>query len=502
MPLAHVPFAPGLVTDDSATSSEGTYTWGNRVRFVRGKPQSIGGWQKRLGAALTGVPRGIYAWQNRTRDRLVGIGTNSKLYVVKDNIAYDITPVGLAAGAVSAGEGGGYGTGFYGTGYYGASPGSSGFLRHWSLDAWGDYMLAVPRGGELFEWQGNTGVPAAAIAGAPTVSDGMFVDDNRYVVLLATQEQGTGQFNPMLVRWCDQDDPSTWNAASTNKAGEYPLSEGGRIVAGRAGAPSLIWTDTALYQMRLLDADAVFGFPRVAKGCGLIGSQAVAERDGQAFWMGSNRQFFGYAGGAPEPLDCPLTREIFDYLDENQADKIVGSMVGQYDEVEWHYPDVRDGDECSRYAAFNFRTREWSRGERARTARIDAGVMSGPLGCAPDGWLYDEEWGASADGAALGEFIETGAFDLEDGEQVMRIGEMLPDLKDQQGIAQVTVFTRYEPQGAWETHGPFTVTSATRHIPLQAQGRQAKIRIAGVSTPSFWRLGAPRLNLKATGMKR
>lgn len=505
--LSQLDFAPGLVMDDTAVASEPFWSHGDKVRFVRGKPQPIGGWSKKLSTQLDGRCRAAHAWINRARDLLLGLGTHTKLYVVKGGAVFDITPGALAAGFADSGEGGGYGLGTYGSGAYGEAATGSGFLRTWSLDHWGEYLLAAPKGGTLYEWQGDTGVDAAAVTGAPTAIDSMFVDPNRFVVALGATEQATGQFNPMLVRWSDQESALSagydeWTASSTNKAGEYPLSDGGRIVGGRAGGPNLIWTDTALYQMRLTDVGAVFAFPPVASNCGLIAPNAVAERDGLAWWMGSNKQFHGYAGGAPETIDCPLKDHVFRHIDYDQADKICTAVVGQFNEVWWFYPDMRDGNECSRYVAYNTVDRTWSAGELARSAFIDAGVFAYPIGVSPDGYIYDHELGQSADGAAIGEELISGAFDIEDGDALMRIHGMLPDLKDVAGLVEVSVLTRHEPNGAEQTWGPFTVNAATTRLNFQALGRHARIKIASNSSPSFWRLGAPRWDILPTGMKR
>jgi hypothetical protein len=500
--LTQLKFAPGLVIDDTDVASEPYWSSGNRVRFVRGRPQPIGGWSKRFATQLNGKCRGIHAWINRARDTQLALGTHTKLYLVEGGVLYDVTPSGLAAGLADAGEGGGYGLGTYGSGQYGLATAGSGFLRTWSLDHWGEFLLAVPKGGTLYEWQGNPAALATAVSGAPSAIDSMFVDPNRFVVLLGTTEQGTGQFDPMLVRWSDQEDYTNYTAASTNKAGEYPLSDGGRIVGGAAGAPSLIWTDTALYQMRLLDGAAVFGFPPVASNCGLIGPHAAAERDGQAWWMGANKQFHAYAGGAPEPLDCPLKDHVFKHIDYDQTDKIACGVVGQFNEVWWFYPDERDGNECSRYVAYNTIERTWTAGELARTAWIDAGVFTAPIGVSADGYVYDHETGMSADGAAIGEELISGAFDMGEGETLVRVNGLLPDFKGVSGTLQISLLTQMEPNGAETLWGPWTVNAATTRISFQAQGRHARIKIASMSAPSFWRLGAPRWDVIQTGMKR
>lgn len=494
----------GLLFDETAGASEGRWNAGNRVRFRRGRPQAIGGWQRRLGGALTGVCRSAVAWIDRVGDRHIAYGTHSALMVEKGGALYDVTPTGLPAGAVDAGGLGGFGEGPFGRGAYGVGEPGAGALRLWSHHPWGEDLLASPRNGTLYAWLGDTAVRAAPVAGAPAVIASFFVDTNRYVVLLGTNEAGTGQFNPMLVRWGDQDDYAAYAPTATNKAGEYPLSEGARIVAGSPGSPSLIWTDTALYEMRLLDADLVFGFPLVGTGCGLIGPKAVARRDGLAWWASPTGQFFEFSGGPPAVIPCPLLDEVFDNLNWAQAEKMQACVNGAFDEIWWIYPDRRDGDgrENSRYVAFHVRERHWTAGLLDRTAWIDAGMYANPIATAANGVVYDHETGSSADGAPLQEWIESGAIDIENGDQLWRIDGCMPDIKQQEGVLQLEVRMRDTPQAPERVYGPFAITPGQTQINFQAQGRQARIRLSSVTTPSAWRLGEARWDVRVTGMRR
>jgi hypothetical protein len=494
----------GLMFDDTATAAEARWNAGNRVRFRRGRPQAIGGWQRRLPASLTGVCRAALVWGNRARERLVAYGTHSHLMIERGGALVDVTPTGLAAGAVDAGGIGGFGEGLYGHGPYGVGESGGGLLRTWSLAPWGEHLLASPRGGTLYAWTGDSGVRAAAVSGAPAVIGAMIVDPNRYVVLLGATEQGTGNFNPLLVRWGDQDSYTNYTAGATTKAGEYPLTDGALIVGGLPGTPSLIWTDTALYEMRLLDAELVWGFPLVGVGCGLIGPKAAARRDGLAWWMAPSGQFFEYAGGPPTPLQCPLLDEVFDNLNFAQAQKVTAAVNSVHDEIWWLYPDLRDGDgrENSRYVAFHVRERHWTAGILARTAWADAGLLAAPLASDAAGVVYDHETGASADGAPLGEWIESGALDLEDGDGLWRIDGAFPDVKGLNGVLQLTLLWRDGPQGAETAFGPFAITGAAQVLKFQSQGRQVRLRYSGASTPSAWRLGEARFDVRATGMQR
>jgi hypothetical protein len=494
----------GLLFDETGVAAEGRWKAGARVRFRRGRPQAIGGWQRRLPGTLSGVCRAAIAWSNRARDLQIAYGTHSHLQIERGGALYDVTPTGLAVGAIDAGSLGGFGEGLYGRGAYGVGELGGGLLRTWSLAPYGEQLLASPRGGTLYAWLGNTGVRASAVAGAPAVIEAMFVDPNRYAVALGATEQGTGNFHPMLVRWSDQDDYASWVASATNKAGEFPVTEGAKLVGGSPGSPSLIWTDTALYEMRLLDADLVWGFPLVGTGCGLIGPRAHARRDGLAWWMSPTGQFFEFTGGPPTPLPCPLLDEVFDNLNWAQAEKVHAAPNTAFDEIWWLYPDRRDGDgrECSRYVAFHLRERHWTAGPLDRTAWIDAGLFAQPIAVTPGGIVYDHETGASADGGPLGEWLISGALDTEDGDAFWRIDGMMPDVENLEGVLQVEILFRDTPQGPERAIGPFAITAAAQVLKFQAQGRHARIRFSSATTPSAWRLGDPRWDVRVTGMQR
>jgi hypothetical protein len=85
---------PGLVSDDTTFSSEGAWEDGNNVRFVRGKPQTIGGWGVQFNDELTGVCRNALAWTETSAGLNIAFGTHSALQVYVSGALYDITPAG------------------------------------------------------------------------------------------------------------------------------------------------------------------------------------------------------------------------------------------------------------------------------------------------------------------------------------------------------------------------------------------------------------------------
>lgn len=92
MPLQTFNLAPGLNRDDTPLASEGGYINADKVRFVAGRPQLIGGWQAATSAVFTGIARGAHAWATLTGRRVLAWGTHAKLYVMIGGSIRDITP--------------------------------------------------------------------------------------------------------------------------------------------------------------------------------------------------------------------------------------------------------------------------------------------------------------------------------------------------------------------------------------------------------------------------
>lgn len=98
MTIAKLALPPGVVKAVTELAAEGRYVDSQWVRFFRGFPQKIGGWDKFLStAAVTGIARGMLAWSDSDRRRLIAIGTHKKLYVYQAGSLTDITPLRTTA---------------------------------------------------------------------------------------------------------------------------------------------------------------------------------------------------------------------------------------------------------------------------------------------------------------------------------------------------------------------------------------------------------------------
>lgn len=502
MPLQTLRVEPGLVLDDTPSASKGRFIAADRVRFDDGRAQVIGGWERLSLTDLGGVCRGVISWVCHGGIHRLAFGSHDRLEVLLNGSVSDITPSsGFAAGEIDGLAGEGYGTGAYSAGTYGSGTGTPTTPQLWSMEQWGGNLLVSARGQGLYEWALDTATPAAAVSGAPTNITSMFVTPERFVVLLGTTEEVGAAYNPMLVRWCDQEDNTGWTTTATGEAGEIALEEGSRLIGGMPGNQEhLIWSDTSLYAMRQTFDDLIWSFPIVGRNCGLLAQNAAAIIGGRAYWMGQNA-FYVYDGSSVQPVVCPLDRDVFQNISPGQSEKIFAGVNEQFGEIWWFYPDDRDGTECSRYIMLNTNDGTWSSGIMDRTAWCHSASLRHPVATNSDGKIYMHEIGETADGGVIGASVETGLVDLADGENMLYVRGCMPDVADQEGALRLTVYTRETSRGTETVHGPYNLASNTEWIWFEARGRFVRYKFEGLSAPSYWRLGDMRFDVKPTGMK-
>ncbi len=346
---------------------------------------------------------------------------------------------------------------------------------------------------------------ANIIANAPAQVTCSFVTAERILVACGCPD-ANGNFDALRVRWTTTQNNQTWTQAATNLAGSYTLSNGARIVRGLPGnRENLILTDTAVYAMRYVpDPTVVYSFPELGSGCGLIGPNAIAQVAGRFFWLSPAGEFYAYDGSYPRPLQCTVKRDVKDNLAWVQQDKVYAFPVAARNEVWWLYPDSRDGNECSRYAIYNFIEGHWSVGTFDRTAWSDGGAYQYPLAVDDAGRIWFQEKGFTEDGAARSWSVTSAFVDIGDGDSHTRLVGIQPDAEDLQGGYGITVTTRiHNGDGVTSrTFGPYDVNAGTGKVSVRANGQEAALRFAGTAAPAFWRLGAVRIDLENTGRRR
>ena len=93
MPLQKYVFRPGINKEGTAYSNEGGWFNSNLVRFRKGLPEKIGGWQKASTNSFKATGRALHAWVDLTGTKFLGLGTTWKYYVLDGTVFNDLTPI-------------------------------------------------------------------------------------------------------------------------------------------------------------------------------------------------------------------------------------------------------------------------------------------------------------------------------------------------------------------------------------------------------------------------
>jgi hypothetical protein len=433
----------------------------------------------------------MLAWEDNSQDGHFAVATHDALYVYNPSgTQTDITPTGLVAGRVDAAINTGYSGGTYGTGAYGVERQTSSVIQPatiWSLDTWGEYLLAMsPDDGKLYEWD-LVASEAAQVSNAPTSCTGFMVTEERFVVCF-----GAGG-NQRKIAWSDQEDNTSWTPAVTNQAGDIELQTTGTIVCGvRARGQALVLTTEDAHTMTYQGPPFVYGIERVGTACGVISPKAVASVDAGVFWMGV-RGFFVYAGGAVQAVPCEVGDYVFSDMNVDQRSKVSCMVNGTWNEIWWFYPSG-GSTECDRYVAYDYAENLWMTGEIDRTAGFDRGVFRRPMMIDAAGVVYEHEVGH--DYGAQTPYAETGPISIGSGDNIMNVVELIPDERTQ-GDVTVKFMTRYYPNAAEAEHGPYSMSAPTS---VRFQGRQVRMRVEG-NTASDWRVGIMRIDGRQGGRR-
>ena len=349
----------------------------------------------------------------------------------------------------------------------------------------------------------------------------------------------------MFIRFSDQEDINTYTPSAINTAGTLRLQDGTKIIGAlKAKEVILIWTDNALYTMKFIGGQLVFGLEQVGTNCGLIGQNAVVEIDGAAFWL-SSKGFFLY-DGTVKSIPCTVEDFVYDDFDTTKGQQVAAGLNNLYTEITWYYPSS-SSEYNDKYVVFNYGESAgvpggvWYTGTEARTSWIDSNVYPNPFATKYDSTAdgtfpvivgqtglgqttyFEHEVGTdqinpNGTTTTVTSFIESFDIDLQQrskdaqgkstgpkiaGEVFLAMRRFVPDFKTLQGNAKVSLdVKRYPQQSSTQTGlSPFTITSSTDKKDTRARGRFISVKIENDATSESWRFGTLRLDI-TTGWKK
>ena len=635
MPFIKLQFKPGINRDQTNYSNEGGWYEGDKIRFLSGYPQKIGGWLKQTPNTFLGTCRQMFNYVTSFTDNLLAVGTNLKLYIEAGGYFYDITPLQetTVAGAVTFSASNGSSTvtvvdtgnpaaagnyvqftgavslggnvtadilnvdqgheiatvinanaytivvpvtanasdssngGSSTIGKYQIDVGEPGgtFGYGWGTDPWSrlewglggttpvaldgrdwwydnldNDLIANIRDGAIYYWErGGATNPGTALAtnaillsekatadgfnpnAVPTKAMQVLVSQNdQHVVCFGSVPFGftnVDDFDPLLIRWSDQDNPGQWTPTPTNSAGDIRVSRGSRIVRALPTRQEiLVWTESHLYSFQFLGTTDVFGLQELADNISIISPRACTSVNNVTYWMGHDK-FYAYSGRV-ETLPCTLRQFVYQDINYNQTDTIISGTNEGWNEVWWMYPSANSAYP-NRYVIYNYLERIWYYGNIDRTAWLDSPLRKYPMSVntpsgTETGVLYNQEEGFDEDGAPMTSYIQSSDFDLADGDQFMLTRRIIPDINFSNSTAaqpEVTLQVRARnfPGSGFQSTGttdskPVIETAVdvyTDQVFIRARARQLALKISSEDLGVNWQLGSPRIDARADGKR-
>lgn len=411
---------------------------------------------------------------------------------------------------------GGYGTSTYGSGPYGVGTpiigqtGTGIAASDWSVDNWGEILMACPDGGGVYYWGPASGYSNMAIvAQAPVYNTGMIVSANQQFILAfgSTQSASIGVYqDPLLIKWCDAGNFFNWTLSPTTQAGSYRLSSGSAIIgASSTQQRNLFWTDKDVWVSSYIGASLVFNFVKAGEGMGLIAKHAHCKLTDTVFWMGQ-KNFFVYDNSGARMLPCSVWDAVFQDLDITNSYKCFAGVNKAFSEVWFFFPSVSGGlGYPDTYVKYNMEESVWDYGRLQRNAWRDSDLFNYPLAATNDGFIYYHENGFDADGTVLNASFRTGYFYIDNGREKVFIDRIYPDFKwgqyngSQNATILITVYAIDEMGDTPTAYGPYSVTAATQWIETRIRARQVALQVENQDMGSFYRQGAIRFRFAPDG---
>jgi len=414
----------------------------------------------------------------------------------------------------------------------------------WSLDNFGEQLIATVKNGKSFSWNPINADPnalttrAVVISNAPTNSVMSLVSDrDRHLIMFGTQTTigSSATQDKLFIRFSDQEDITDYTPTSVNTAGSIRLDSGTKIVGAVKGKDyTFILTDTSAYVMQFVGPPFTFSIRQVGSNCGAIGQHSIRYVNGAVYWMGESGGFFVY-DGTVKSLPCLVEDFVFKTTGSNlginfdEGESVYAGLNHLYEEVTWFY--AKSGsNQIDRCVTYNYQDGIWATGSLNRTTWMDASLYSnvyatefeptsvptfptiqGVTNVNGATIYYQHETGTdqvdSAGAAtAIPAFIQSGDFDLNvdgDGQMFMSIRRFIPDFKVLQGNARITInLKRFPSQTSTSSPlGPFTINSSTEKVDTRARSRFASLKVENTTTNESWRYGTFRADIQPDGMR-
>jgi hypothetical protein len=475
-----------------------------------------------------------------------GLDMNNEFEVitVPSSSTYTVTHTSTASGSTSGGGGTGnanyqittgpststYGYGWgtltWNTSTWNTPRSSSSVVvdaRNWSLDNFGEDLIATVLNGGTFVWDtsGGTSNRATTLSNSPTASRFSLVStDTRHLMIFGTETTvgNSATQDDLLFRFSDREDATDYTPTATNEAGSLRISDGSRIVgAVKSSGQILVWTDTSLHGIQFVGTPFTFGLRQLGANCGLIAQHACTEINGRSYWMSDNA-FYMY-DGVVKKMPCSVQDYVFDDMSYTNKADIACGINTAFNEIIWYYPSA-NATQIDRAVAYNYLENTWYTTSLARTTWLGAYVYELPIATeynasltannstilgltAGASYVYEHETGNNqADGTAITAFLTSGSVEIADGDELMSVSRLVPDFDNLANTMTATLTLEQYPQSAANVTTTGSISSTTEKIDVRGRGRAVKIKYeTNTVDDTAWRLGSTKLQLRPDGRR-
>lgn len=398
------------------------------------------------------------------------------------------------------------------------------YQQDWFFDNFDDDLVANIRNGAPYYWANDgtfttRAVRLSSIAGASNVpakvGQLLVSQGDKHLLAFGATAFGSSIFDPLLIRWSNQDEPANFTPEQTNSAGFIRVSRGDAIIrAIPTRQEILVFTNATLNSLQFLGTADVFGVQELSDNISLAGPRAVVTVSNNAFWMGTDK-FYVYSGRV-DTLPCTLRNHVFQNLNYNQLEQVISGTNEQWNEVWWAYPTATS-DYNNAYVIYNHYDKIWYYGSIIRSAWNDSPLRQYPQsvgGLDGSQYIYNQEVGVDDDALPMASYITSSDFDIVDGEQFLLIKRIIPDVAfdgsnpatNPNPSVLMTMKPRNFPGAAYSTSPArnvieTTVDTYTNQIFLRARARQMGFKISSADIGVQWQLGSPRLDGKQDGKR-
>ena len=332
---------------------------------------------------------------------------------------------------------------------------------------------------------------------------------DRHLIAFGATPFGGGDFDPLLIRFANQDEPENFTPARTNSAGFIRVSSGSRIItAFRTRQEILVYTDVSIHSMQFLGTDDVFGLNELDDNISVASARCIAGASNVVYWMGADK-FYVY-NGRVDTLPCSLRDYVFNNINFNALAYVYAGTVEAQSEIWWFYPTA-DSTTNNAYIVYNYKDNIWFYGNLNRSAWLDSHVRQYPQAVG-DNILFDHETSNDADGSAMSSFITSSDFDIGDGDKFTLVKRIIPDVdfsgsEGAEPTVKLTVKPRNFPgnkSGTNEADQRVIETDVnvyTEQVFMRARARQLGFKISSDKLGTKWQLGSPRIDGRPDGRR-